>query len=109
MEDTLGETDIKQGGAKSNDSIHRILSPNDLVERLKQKGVTFELCSEKDASDYLARSNNYLRAASYRKLYPKRSAALTMESTLDSISRRYVVFHQLTACSGAPCVKSVSM
>lgn len=72
MEDTLGETDIKQGGAKSNDSIHRILSPNDLVERLKQKGVTFELCSEKDASDYLARSNNYLRAASYRKLYPKK-------------------------------------
>lgn len=72
MEDAFGGTDIKQGGAKSNDSIHRILSPNDLVERLKQKGVTFELCSEKDAADYLARSNNYLRAASYRKLYPKK-------------------------------------
>lgn len=46
----------------------------ELVEALKAKGVTFELCSEKDAADYLRRTNNYLRAASYRKLYPVRQS-----------------------------------
>ena len=40
------------------------------IEHLKSKGVRFELCSEEEAADYLANYNNYLRTASYRKLYP---------------------------------------
>ena len=40
------------------------------ITHLKTKGITFELCDEKDAADYLEHGNNYLRATSYRKLYP---------------------------------------
>lgn len=47
-----------------------MLTPEQLVAHLKSKGVTFDLCSEIDAAAYLAGANNYLRAASYRKLYP---------------------------------------
>ena len=47
-----------------------MLTSEQLVAHLKSRGVTFELCSEADAAAYLAHANNYLRAASYRKLYP---------------------------------------
>lgn len=47
-----------------------MLAAEELVAHLKSRGVTFELCSEADAAAYLAHANNYLRAASYRKLYP---------------------------------------
>ena len=40
------------------------------IAKLKSKGATFDLCTEDEAADYLARANNYLRAASYRKLFP---------------------------------------
>lgn len=43
----------------------------ELVEVLKQNGVTFERCNEREAADYLRRANNYIRTASYRKLYPR--------------------------------------
>lgn len=38
---------------------------------MNSKGITFNLCSEEGAADYLARANNYLRTASYRKLFPR--------------------------------------
>lgn len=41
-----------------------------LAAHFKAKGVAFELCSEIDGAEHLATANNYLRAASYRKLYP---------------------------------------
>lgn len=47
-----------------------LLSAGEQIDRLRSKGVTFELCSEEEAADYLAHANNYLRAASYRKLFP---------------------------------------
>ena len=47
-----------------------LLSAAELVALLKSKGVTFNLCSEADAVTYLTETNNYLRAASYRKLFP---------------------------------------
>ena len=46
-----------------------MLTAVQLVEHLKSRGVTFELCSEEDAVAYLSDANNYLRAAAYRKLY----------------------------------------
>lgn len=47
-----------------------LLSTTELIAHLKSKGVTFDLCSESDAAKYLMDTNNYLRAASYRKLFP---------------------------------------
>lgn len=58
--------------AKGKENEHRkpMLTASQQVEHLKAKGVKFELCSEKEAIDYLEHTNNYLRTASYRKLYP---------------------------------------
>lgn len=47
-------------------------TPKELVGLLKDHGVKFEKCSEEDAVEYLRHTNNYFRAASYRKLYPVR-------------------------------------
>ncbi len=44
------------------------------IAHLKSKGVTFELCSEEDAADYLHTANNLLRTSSYRKLFPVKAA-----------------------------------
>ena len=41
------------------------------ISLLKSKGVTFDLYPEEEAATFLAR-NNYLRTASYRKLYEQR-------------------------------------
>lgn len=49
-------------------------SPDELVVLLKSRGVTFEACDEKKAAVYLRHANNYLRASSYRKLYPVRGS-----------------------------------
>lgn len=40
------------------------------IEHLKKKGVSFDLCTEEQAADYLHTANNLLRTSSYRKLYP---------------------------------------
>lgn len=47
------------------------LSPEGLVASLKARGVTFDLCSEADAADYLHGANNYLRTGSYRKIFDR--------------------------------------
>lgn len=47
-----------------------LLTVSEQIAHLKSKGVTFNLCSEAEAADYLEHGNNYLRTASYRKLYP---------------------------------------
>ena len=61
----------RHGTEKSFDG-HPFLDAEQLICHLKSRGVTFELCSETDAAAYLDYANNYLRTASYRKLYPKR-------------------------------------
>lgn len=48
-----------------------MLTVEQQVAHMKAKGVTFNLCPEEEAAAYLAHANNYLRAAAYRKLYPK--------------------------------------
>ncbi len=45
-------------------------TPKELVALLKDHGVKFEKCGEDEAVEYLRHTNNYFRAASYRKLYP---------------------------------------
>lgn len=49
-----------------------LLTIPEQIEHLKSKGVTFDLCTEADAAEFLIR-NNYLRTASYRKLYEQRA------------------------------------
>lgn len=47
-----------------------LLTASEQVAHLKSRGITFDLCTEAEAANYLECGNNYLRAASYRKLYP---------------------------------------
>ena len=48
-----------------------ILTIEQQIEHLKQKGVAFELCSEEEAADYLRDKCNFFKLASYRKLFSK--------------------------------------
>ena len=48
-----------------------ILTIEQQIEHLKQKGVAFELCSEEEATDYLRDKCNFFKLASYRKLFSK--------------------------------------
>lgn len=48
-----------------------MLTEEQLILHLKEKGVTFQLHSEYDAADYLRYNNNYFKLASYRKNYDK--------------------------------------
>ncbi len=50
-----------------------MLTVGEQIEHLKSKGVKFDLCPEDAAASYLEHANNYLRAAAYRKLYPRRA------------------------------------
>lgn len=50
-----------------------MLTVDQQVARLKAKGVTFNLCSEEEAAELLLLGNNYLRLASYRKLYERKA------------------------------------
>lgn len=48
-----------------------ILTIEQQIEHLKQKGVAFELCSEEETADYLRDKCNFFKLASYRKLFSK--------------------------------------
>lgn len=56
-----------------SESSHRrpMLSVSQQVARLKEKGLTFDLCDEAQAAEILSKKNNYLRITSYRKLYER--------------------------------------
>lgn len=48
------------------------MTSTDLISKLKnEKGVEFNIKSEKETIDYISKVNNYLRTASYRKNYRK--------------------------------------
>ena len=49
-----------------------MLSVNEQIERLKEKGVTFNLFSEHDAAEYLRSNNYYFKLSAYRRNYDKR-------------------------------------
>lgn len=48
------------------------LTVEEQIAHLKSQGITFELCDEQEAADYLANANSYLRTRAYRVLYPRR-------------------------------------
>lgn len=43
----------------------------ELISKMKNKGITFHYTTEKDAKEYLTNVNNYLRTTAYRKNYQK--------------------------------------
>ena len=47
-----------------------LLTVEQQIAHMKSKGIAFDLCTEENAAAYLHDANNYLRTASYRKLFP---------------------------------------
>ncbi len=63
---------LRKGGPMSEQAHRRpMLTLSQQVDRLGEKGVTFNLCDESQAVRFLAKENNYLRVTSYRKLYER--------------------------------------
>ena len=60
-------TEMEQALAKKP-----ILTVEQQIGHLKEKGVQFELCDENEAARILAREDHYFKLASYRVLFPKR-------------------------------------
>ena len=48
-----------------------MLTANELIEHLYEKGVKFNMISKSDAQKYLEDNNNYFKLVSYRKNFPK--------------------------------------
>lgn len=48
-----------------------LLTVDEQIEKMLQKGVTFNFCSVEDAKEFLKNHNNYFRITSYRKNYDK--------------------------------------
>jgi len=46
-----------------------ILTVEQQIAHLENKGITFKLISKDDAADYLTSKNNFLRTASYREVF----------------------------------------
>lgn len=59
---------------KPNSVIHAkpMLSIEEQVAHLEERGVSFKACSKEEAATYLALKNNYYKVVSYRKLFPIR-------------------------------------
>lgn len=48
-----------------------MLTANELIEHLQEKGVKFNMINKNDAQKYLEDNNNYFKLVSYRKNFPK--------------------------------------
>lgn len=59
------------------------LTPEELIEKMKSKGITFNYFSEQDAVNYLKKHNNYYRLSSYRKNYDKHITGVNKEKYID--------------------------
>ena len=50
----------------------QLLSPDELIAHMKEKGIGFNIVNENQAKDFMANSNYYMKLASYRFNYTKR-------------------------------------
>ena len=48
-----------------------MLSVDDLISHMKEKGILFDIMTEDAAKEYLGKNNNYFKLSSYRKNYSK--------------------------------------
>lgn len=55
----------------SNRTDKPMLAACNLIQRMRGKGICFDIMSLSEAETYLIEKNNYLRTASYRKLFEK--------------------------------------
>lgn len=49
----------------------QILSIDELIEHMEDKGIKFNLVGTREAADFLRHNNYYFKLAAYRSLYPK--------------------------------------
>ena len=49
----------------------KMLSIDELIEHMKNKGITFDIVSEEEAKEFLQKNNYYMKLASYRSNYQK--------------------------------------
>ena len=66
----MSEDSSQAHGAQQQPHNKSLLTVPEQIAHLKSKGVTFTLCTETEATDYLRSGNNLLRTSSYRKLFP---------------------------------------
>lgn len=73
----MGKTDRTYTAWSISEGVHEatglkpMLTPEEQVDLLKAKGVTFGRCDEKDAIEALTERDTFLHIASYRKLFQK--------------------------------------
>lgn len=54
--------------------VKKLLSVDELIEHMKNKGIIFDEVSEDDAKEFLQKNNYYMKLASYRSNYEKCSS-----------------------------------
>lgn len=86
------------------DILKRLLTSEELIDHMEQKGITYNFISRSEAKEFLENNNYYMKLASYRTNYKKRTlgkkagqyigldfAYLKELSTID-MRLRYIVF-----------------
>ena len=58
-------------GAHEARGLKPMLTPEEQVDLLKEKGVEFKRCNEQEAVEALTERDSFLHIASYRKLFPR--------------------------------------
>lgn len=82
----------------------KILETGQLVEKLKNKGITFNLCSEEDAIKFLNQHNYYVKLTAYKTNFPKHNnkyvgldfMALKDLSTIDMYLKQWILSASLS-------------
>ena len=60
-----------------------LMTAEELVAHMKEKGIEFSIISEEDAIDFLSNHNYYLKLASYRTNYKKISSGKRRQKIKD--------------------------
>lgn len=68
----MSKGSLQTPGVQTEPHVKPLLTVPEQIAHLKSRGVVFNFCTEQEAAGYLEQANNYLRAASYRKLYPQK-------------------------------------
>lgn len=67
-----------------------LLSIDELMEHMKERGIKFEIISESDARTFLTNNNYYFKLASYRTLYAKCPDGSSREGQYQNLDFAYL-------------------
>ena len=67
-----------------------LLSIDELIEHMKERGIKFEIISESDARTFLTNNNYYFKLASYRTLYAKCPDGSSREGQYQNLDFAYL-------------------